>query len=103
MSHQAAADYDSVLRFILETLESFKNDNEVDIQVSIDKDVSLIGDGAIIDSRSLVVLLIAVEDFLDEEYGAQFDWSSDKAMSGKSSPFRTPTTLAEFAVQEANL
>ena len=101
MEYQVA--YDHVLEFLLETLGALKKENEIPEDVTFHSDFPLIGDGAAMDSRALVELLIALEDFLDEQYGTPFDWTSDKAMSAKHSPFRTPRTLAEFAVGEASL
>ena len=97
------ATHDQVLEFLLETLSSLKAHDEIADSVIIDSDVPLIGDGGIIDSRSLVELLIALEDFIDEKYGAEFDWTNDRAMSARRSPFRTARSLAEFAVSESNL
>ena len=94
---------DCVLDHLLETLQSLKSREEIVDVATLDGDVRLIGDGAVIDSRSLVELLIGLEDFIEEEYGAKFDWTSDRAMSAKHSPFRTPRTLAAFAVEEASL
>ena len=94
---------DRIWQFILDTLESLRERGEISKEVRIEKDARLIGDDAIIDSRSLVELLLALEEFIDEEYGAAFDWSSDRAMSAKNSPFQTPCALADFAAQEAGL
>ena len=55
----------------------------------------LIGDDAILDSRSLVELLLGLEEFAEEELGTMFDWSSDSAMSTRRSIYRTIGSLAE--------
>jgi acyl carrier protein len=55
----------------------------------------LIGDDAILDSRSLVELLLSLEEFAEDELGATFDWSGDSAMSQRRSIFRSIGTLAE--------
>ena len=58
-------------------------------------DSPLIGRGAVIKSVQLVELLLAMEDFSENELNAEFDWSSDAAMSSDRSPFRSVGTLAE--------
>ncbi len=95
--------YDRVLEFLLETLDALKKESEIPEDVTLDGEFPLIGESAVMDSRSLVVLLLALEDFIDEQYSATFDWTTDKAMSARHSPFRTPHTLAEFAMSEASL
>ncbi len=87
----------------METLEEMKKEREISEAVAISGSVPLVGDEAIIDSRSLVELLIALEEFIGDEYGTDFDWSSDRAMSARNSPFRSPQALAEFAVGESQL
>ena len=92
-----------ILGFLMETLEEMKKESEICEDVTISGSVPLVGDEAIVDSRSLVELLIALEEFIGDEYHADFDWSSDRAMSAKNSPFRTPQALAEFAISESQL
>jgi acyl carrier protein len=55
----------------------------------------LIGDDAILDSRSLVELLLTLEEFAEDELGVTFDWSGDSAMSQRRSMFRSIGTLSE--------
>jgi hypothetical protein len=43
-----------------------------------------------------------LEDHIDATYGRAFDWSNDRAMSAKRSPFRTPGALADFAIEVCN-
>lgn len=93
----------SVVEFLLETLRMMKLDGDLLEDVVIDEKVRLIGGDSVIDSRSVVELLLALEEFLEDEYDASFDWSSDRAMSMKRSPFRTPLSLAQFSVAEAGL
>lgn len=61
----------------------------------ITNDLKLLGDESVIKSRDLVEILLIVEDFLDENYGVDFDWSSSNAMSSASSNFRTLGSLLE--------
>jgi hypothetical protein len=61
----------------------------------------LIGNGAILNSRNLVTLLLEVEEFLDDEYGADFNWYSDSAMSDVRSRLRTIGTLKALIEEKA--
>lgn len=60
------------------------------------KEVKLIGEDANIKSRDLVEILLIVEDYLDENYDIEFDWSSSNAMSNASSNYRTLTSLLNY-------
>jgi acyl carrier protein len=61
----------------------------------LDDDTPLIGPHAVIKSRMLVELLLALEDFAEERLEVEFDWSSDSAMSLTHSAFRTIGTVAD--------
>ena len=49
----------------------------------------LVGNGRVVDSADLVMLLIAVEEFAKDSLGATFDWTSDSAMSEARSVLRS--------------
>ncbi len=55
----------------------------------------LIGEDAAIQSHGLVELLLALEDFAEDELGVPFDWTGDTALSLDKSPFRTVGTLTD--------
>jgi acyl carrier protein len=56
----------------------------------------LIGSNAALKSRDLVVLMLEIEDWLVAEYGIEFDWNADAAMSGSRSRMRTLDALIGF-------
>lgn len=67
--------------------------------VDVLPDMQLIGGESLLDSMKLVEVCLALEDAADE-YGFEFDWTSDAAMSKSRSMFRTVTSLAaEFSEQ----
>lgn len=67
--------------------------------VSVTDDMPLLGDERGLDSMRLVELCLALED-MATEFGCEFDWTSDSAMSRSRSMFRTAGSLAtEFINQ----
>ena len=64
------------------------------VDTKISADMPLIGDTSMLDSMQLVEVCLALED-LAEEYGFEFDWTSDATMSKSRSMFRSVTSLAE--------
>ena len=62
------------------------------VNCEIEPETPLIGENSLLDSFSLVQLLIAIEEQAEEE-GFEFDWTSEKAMSLQRSIYKTPSTL----------
>lgn len=70
-----------------------------DPTVQVADDTPLLGEGGLLDSIRLVEVCVNLED-LAVELGAEFDWTSDSAMSRSRSIFRTAGALAnEFENQ----
>lgn len=68
-------------------------------QAEVSEDTQLIGGESLLDSMKLVEVCLSLEDLADE-YGFEFDWTSEKTMSRSRSMFRSVSTLAEeFANQ----
>lgn len=65
---------------------------------SFSDEAHLIGRDAVIISRDLVELLLALEEFAEQNFNVQFDWTSDSAMSEARSVFRTVGSLATHIV-----
>ncbi|TGY90295.1 acyl carrier protein [Marinicauda algicola] len=68
---------------------------------NITQDTALIGDDAPIDSGALVELMLSLEEYLDEEHGIDFDWTSDQTLSSSRSAYRSIATLADVIVKSA--
>jgi hypothetical protein len=62
---------------------------------SVTDSTVLVGNGRVVDSADLVMLLIAAEEFARDNLGATFDWTSDSAMSEARSVLRTVGSLAK--------
>lgn len=66
----------------------------LDSKVNVTENTYLIGSNSLLDSMKLVEVCIKLED-LAEEYGFEFNWTSDSAMSKSRSMFRSVKALAE--------
>lgn len=67
--------------------------------LSVNGEMSLLGDNSLLDSMKLVELCLFLED-LASDYNFEFDWTSDVAMSKSRSMFRTVGSLIdEFVLQ----
>ena len=59
----------------------------------------LFGRGSKLDSLGLVGLIVEVEQGIAEEFDAEITLADEKAMSQKSSPFRTVDTLVDYIIR----
>ncbi len=82
---------DSVVGFLLKEVSAISG-----VPVSnLSESTPLIGGQTVLNSRGLVELLVALEEFSEEKLHVQFDWTSDSAMSTKRSVYRTVGSLAD--------
>ncbi len=73
-----------------------------DIKADISKDTSLIGGNKIMDSMGLVNCIVDIEtSFLDE--GVEISLTSEAAMSGRISPFRSVGSLCNFIARQLGI
>ena len=87
---------------LINLLNEFILENEIEINSEVDYDTRLIGSSSIFDSMELVSFIVEVEQFLDEEYGFEIQLASEKAMSRRSSPFISLKSLYDFILEETN-
>ena len=78
-----------VIRAFIDYLET------QDIQEEVDSGTILFGNESALDSMGLVNVVIDIESFFHAQ-GHKIALTSERAMSRKSSPFRTVSTLTEF-------
>ena len=77
-----------ILNFISE-----KNSKQ-NIKLKIHDGIPILGEQSGLDSMQLVELCLILEERA-EDFGFNFDWTSEKAMSKTNSIFKSPKTLAE--------
>lgn len=85
------ADYEKVEEFLRNEVSAITG-QPVD---AITSATVLVGNGRVVDSADLVMLLIAAEEFAKDTLGATFDWTSDSAMSEARSVLRTVGSLSK--------
>jgi acyl carrier protein len=87
-----------VVSAVLAAIEELNQDLPSDAALEPTCDTVLFGRGSRLDSLGLVNLIVAVEGSLADELGVEITLADEKAMSQKSSPFRTVDTLADYIV-----
>ena len=69
--------------------------------LKVNENTKLIGNQAVLDSNSLVLLCVDLEGYA-MKLNFEFDWTSDKAMSKTFSIFRTAKSLTEEFIKQKN-
>ncbi|MGA1795415.1 MAG: hypothetical protein ACMUIL_06080 [bacterium] len=90
---------DEIIKLVMEVIKDYLTTQ--DIVCEVNKQTSLIGDNAIVDSIGLVTIIIDIESRLLDK-GCEVSLTSEKAMSKKISPFRTVNSLSSYIIDSLN-
>lgn len=80
-----------VLSCLKNAIEQFGTGQEGEVGT----DTVIVGQAAVLDSIGVVSLIVDIEQRLEADFGVAVTLASEKAMSQRSSPFRTCSVLAE--------
>ena len=89
-------DANALIACIGETLHNILVQQGKSAPATVNADTALFGSGGWLDSMGLVTLVVEVEQVLAERFGMQVTLADDRAMSQRSSPFRTVGTLVAY-------
>lgn len=87
---------DSVQEIILQALKNINDERGPDEQIQIDLDTRLFGTDAVLDSLSLVSVIVDVEAAVSEASGRDISLTDDRAMSQALSPFTDVSSLTDY-------
>ncbi len=88
---------DAIIELIIEAAAEHFEELEAPPEDRLEASTVLFGEGGVLDSMSLVSLVVAVEQAIEERFGVSVALADEKALSQKSSPYRTIASLAEYA------
>lgn len=91
---------DELIELISAATRELATEQGIEIAQALDVNTRLFGEGGLLDSMALVSLVIAVEQAVEEKYDVAVALADEKALSQRSSPYRTIGTLAAYAAQE---
>ncbi len=87
------------LKVIYSVFEFHNSDKDSIGKLIPSENTTLFGQGAALDSFELVRVILSIERGIDEEFGVEVTLADEKAMSQRSSPFRSVETLASYIVK----
>ena len=85
--------------FVRSTIEEMNEELEYETLNEVTEETPIFGDHDGIDSLSLVLLVATLEQEVARMFGRRVVLSDEKAMSMRSSPYRTAGSLADLVVQ----
>jgi hypothetical protein len=86
---------DRVRSMLADSIHEYAVQNELKIDVS--DDLRLFGREAPLDSLALVTVLVSFEAAMNDQFGTQLVLADERAMSMERSPFRTVSSLVDYA------
>jgi D-alanine--poly(phosphoribitol) ligase subunit 2 len=90
---------DKALKIIFSALDLINAEKDSAVKLTMSEEAALMGAEANLDSFELVSLVLSVESKLGEDLGAGIILADEKAMSQRSSPFRTVGAMADYIVK----
>lgn len=92
-------DKEKIQEIVLNTIETYCASNAIALAEELTEHTPLIGSNRILDSMGLVNIIVDIETaFLDE--GIEVSLTSETAMSGRISPFRSIGSLSSFIARQ---
>lgn len=93
-------DYKKIEEVVMSTIRNYCSEHS--IEANIDEYTPLIGSSKIMDSMGLVNVIVDIETaFLDED--VEISLTSESAMSGRISPFRSVGSLCRFIARQLGI
>jgi len=87
---------DQVEAIIFGALEALNAERAPDEQLAISADTRLFGPDAVLDSLSLVSVMVDVETMASDEFGRAISLTDDRAMSQTPVPFTSVRALSAY-------
>lgn len=96
MQSKTTFDPGEITPVVIESLKNVLEESEAPESGNLTRDTKLLGHNAVLDSLGLVTLLVDLEQRLEEDYDVTITLADERAMSQKSSPFRTVQSLSDY-------
>jgi acyl carrier protein len=91
---------DELIKLIITAVNESAAAEGIPLTQPVDAATQLFGKDGLLDSMALVSLVIAVEQQIADKYGKGVALADEKALSQRSSPYRTVETLADYALTQ---
>jgi len=89
------------MEIVLSALRDAVDQNGGDA-AAVTEDTVIVGPGAVLDSIGVVSLIVDIEQKLEMDHQVSVTLANDRAMSQRTSPFRTPAVLSDHILTTAS-
>jgi acyl carrier protein len=93
---EVGSDKDRIVQLVQRSVDEINEELEDSLKLTMDPQAIFYGEGARVDSITLVSLIVAIEENLRREFGLSVTLANEKAMSMERSPFRTLGTIIDY-------
>ncbi len=87
---------DQILESVKAAISEVNSGRPPEKQVQLVREALLYGPELVLDSISLVWLIVGIEQRLEEQHGIKITIADDKAFAGASNPFRSVGSLVDY-------
>jgi acyl carrier protein len=89
-------DRDTAVQIVIASLREVLEQSDEPVPTDLSEDTVIVGNTAVLDSLGVVSLIVEIEGRLEMEHEISVTLASDRAMSQRSSPFRTVGVMADY-------
>lgn len=89
----------AVLEAIYKALNSLNQERGADDQIAVGPDTCLFGEGSVLDSLSLVSVIVDLETMVSDEFDRSISLTDDRAMSRSPVPFTDVAALKSYLLE----
>jgi acyl carrier protein len=89
-------DRDTAVQIVIASLREVLEQAEEQVPENLSEETVIVGNNAVLDSLGVVSLIVEVEGRLEMDHEISVTLASDRAMSQRSSPFRTVGVMADY-------
>lgn len=87
-----------IIKILFTSIDEINNILPNEQQLEKSNDTVLFGDSGKLDSIGLINLIVAIEERIQDEFDMFITLADERAMSQKSSPFKTIGSLVDYIV-----
>jgi acyl carrier protein len=91
---------DDLIQLICATVTETANAEGIPLPQPVGASTRLFGQDGLLDSMALVSVVIAIEQQIADKFGKGVALADEKALSQRSSPYRSVETLADYALTQ---
>jgi acyl carrier protein len=100
MTHNSPAQHAAIQQIVIDTLSAILVQRGTPPPPTLDRDTPIFGLNGLLDSIGVVTLMVDLEQNLSDRLSLAVRIADDRAMSQRSSPFRTVGTLTDFIASQ---